>query len=147
MKLLCYVQEFCDELAYWVINESYMMPCCTPKIMEKEEEEPDLFLDVRHGNVRRKIWNFCEGDGTRMSTIFSIISIGFVIISVSGLVVGSIRDFQVPINRTKVYWDLVPGAINETDGEPVYEAREVTNTRWEPHPYFEVMEVSTLDAF
>lgn len=42
---------------------------------------------------------FCEGDGTIASTVFTFISICFVLISVLGLVLGSIEEFQIPYKR------------------------------------------------
>lgn len=45
--------------------------------------------------MRSRIHQFCEGDGSLFSTLFTFGSITFVLISVIGLVLGSIHEFQV----------------------------------------------------
>lgn len=49
--------------------------------------------------LRERLCRFCEGDGTLPSTLFTFSSICFVLISVLGLVLGSIEEFQVPYER------------------------------------------------
>lgn len=51
--------------------------------------------------IRKRISNFCEGDGSIGSTLFTFISIFFVLVSVIGLVMGSIHEFQIPIKILK----------------------------------------------
>lgn len=67
------------------------------KVLEGDEEN-GLGGGSDHGrSLRQRIHEFCEGDGTLASTIFSFASIFFVLLSVLGLIIGSIHDFQVPI--------------------------------------------------
>lgn len=48
---------------------------------------------------KQRIYKFYEGDGSTASTIFIFFSICFVLISVLGLVLGSIHEFQIPIKQ------------------------------------------------
>lgn len=102
--------EFHTELDYWQIPWERVAPCCQRmmargrsttrrKSTKVEEKAPDPFDSVKHGAIRRQIWNFCEGSGTFWSNIFSFASISFVLLSVSGLILGSIPEFQVPIHK------------------------------------------------
>ena len=50
-------------------------------------------------NLRQRLHRFCEGDGSIPSTVFTFTSICFVLISVFGLVLGSIEEFQIPYQR------------------------------------------------
>lgn len=59
--------------------------------------------------IRMRMHRFCEGDGSVASTLFSFASISFVLISVLGLVFGSIHDFQV----SKIQAKILPSAGNK----------------------------------
>ncbi|EYC03533.1 hypothetical protein Y032_0093g2642 [Ancylostoma ceylanicum] len=106
-------QEFANELSYWKIPESVMSTCCwrgynqlrrpskTPSTKSASIEElthkKDKNLEMRDRSLRSRIHQFCEGDGSLLSTLFTFGSISFVLISVIGLILGSIHEFQVPI--------------------------------------------------
>uniref|UniRef100_A0A914XEG1 BTB domain-containing protein n=1 Tax=Plectus sambesii TaxID=2011161 RepID=A0A914XEG1_9BILA len=138
--------EFHTELDYWQIEWEQIAPCCqrlatsgrsTRRKSEKEEQkEPDPFDKVKHGALRRQIWNFCEGSGTFWSNIFSFVSIAFVLLSVCGLILGSIPELQVPIVK------------NATLGkdEPFNETIHV-KLLWEPHPAFGYLETICIMWF
>ncbi|ETN83674.1 K+ channel tetramerization domain protein [Necator americanus] len=105
-------QEFANELNYWKIPESVMSTCCwrgynqlgpsetsSAKSASIEEltHKKDKNLEMRDRSLRCRIHQFCEGDGSLLSTLFTFGSISFVLISVIGLILGSIHEFQVPI--------------------------------------------------
>jgi hypothetical protein len=144
------LQEFCDELTYWGLSESLISTCCAPKILEKDDEdcETDLFIGLKGAEWRRRVWAMTEGDGSMVSNIFSFTSIGFVIISITGLITGSVQACQVPVNRTKIAYDTWEelGIFNHSlDTTPP--PREWFKTVMEPHPIFEEIEVVCIMWF
>ncbi|KAK6765997.1 hypothetical protein RB195_025733 [Necator americanus] len=96
-------QEFANELNYWKIPESVMSTCCwrgynqLSASIEELTHKKDKNLEMRDRSLRCRIHQFCEGDGSLLSTLFTFGSISFVLISVIGLILGSIHEFQVPI--------------------------------------------------
>uniref|UniRef100_A0A914W438 BTB domain-containing protein n=1 Tax=Plectus sambesii TaxID=2011161 RepID=A0A914W438_9BILA len=140
--------EFFAELDYWLIPWEQLAPCCQTLVRKNtcksgkaneepaEKEKPDPFKSVKYGNIRRKIWDFCEGSGTFWSNVFSAVSIAFVLLSVGGLVVGSIPEFQVPIVKN------VTLRVGNTSREDVKQ-----KTVWEPHPFFGYLETVCIMWF
>lgn len=47
---------------------------------------------------RQRIYEIFEGDGSVISNLFIFASISFVLISVGGLIIGSVKEFQVSLN-------------------------------------------------
>lgn len=58
----------------------------------KDKKNP---FEAADRSLRNRLHLFCEGDGSLPSTLFSFASISFVLISVIGLVLGSIHELQV----------------------------------------------------
>lgn len=110
--------SFLAELEFWDIHTAHVGSCCADVIPrekpeEKEEERVDdhTFDKLAFGNLRRKMWTFLESPGSSTaSKIFELSSTLFVFISVMGLSLGTIPDFQViqylhPHNETQLLPD------------------------------------------
>ncbi|VDO71371.1 unnamed protein product [Heligmosomoides polygyrus] len=63
--------------------------------LEELTHKKNKTLEIRDRSLRTRCHYFCEGDGTLLSTLFTFGSISFVLISVIGLILGSIHEFQV----------------------------------------------------
>uniref|UniRef100_A0A8R1HXR6 Ion_trans domain-containing protein n=1 Tax=Caenorhabditis japonica TaxID=281687 RepID=A0A8R1HXR6_CAEJA len=92
-------QEFSAELAYWKINDGLMSNCCwrgynMSASLEELVAPKEKKIELHDRSLRSRIHQFCEGDGSLLSTLFTFGSITFVLISVIGLVLGSIHEFQ-----------------------------------------------------
>ncbi|GMT06465.1 hypothetical protein PENTCL1PPCAC_28639 [Pristionchus entomophagus] len=119
--------EYSQELAFWKINENHMSPCCWRTMSESMEDLANeaKAMEPADRSLRHRIHLFCEGDGSLPSTVFSFASISFVLISVIGLVLGSIHDLQVPILKNGTSHIR----INDT-------SKSDDSVIWEPHPVF-----------
>uniref|UniRef100_A0A0N5B5S9 BTB domain-containing protein n=1 Tax=Strongyloides papillosus TaxID=174720 RepID=A0A0N5B5S9_STREA len=135
-------EEFISELDYWEIPSNKIDACCfnTLKINNtyhfnertgcEDEKEGDGKGIKNNLSLRKKIQDFCEGDGSCFSTAFIFISILFVIASVLSLILGSVRELQVPmILRNKSEIQILYDDISK-----------YTNVYWEPHPFFIITE-------
>ena len=70
--------------------------------MEELAQKKSLtHTEMKDRSLRARIYAFCEGDGSLPSTLFTFGSISFVLISVIGLVLGSIHELQVIFYRSK----------------------------------------------
>ncbi|KAK5981630.1 Voltage-gated potassium channel [Trichostrongylus colubriformis] len=136
-------QEFSNELSYWQIPESVMSGCCwrgynqLSASIEELAHRKNKILEMNDRSLRSRIHHFCEGDGSLLSTLFTFGSISFVLISVIGLILGSIHEFQVPIvKRGKVSQRVKNlSAVNDP------------NVIWEPHPVFGYIETTCIIWF
>uniref|UniRef100_A0AC35FFH3 BTB domain-containing protein n=1 Tax=Panagrolaimus sp. PS1159 TaxID=55785 RepID=A0AC35FFH3_9BILA len=137
--------EFYTELVYWNISEDQISPCCWPRSNHLSDSLDDLSntskkRSLENLTLRERIYAITEGDGTICSLIFTSLSIGFVLISVLGLVLGSIHEFQVPINKkgniSKRYNDTEPPS-------PIPPGPEM----FEPHPFFDYVETTCIVWF
>ncbi|KAH7707747.1 CRE-KVS-1 protein [Aphelenchoides avenae] len=134
-------EEFVWELSYWRIPLSSLSQCCWLRYQQEADDSSDAMTAVTGSacdnpvdeSSRRRLRRYIDGDGTWQSSVFVFFSIFFVLLSVVGLIFGSIRDFQVPVvrhgNGTQVQVE------NATRGEA---NPDVT---WEPHPAFEYVEI------
>lgn len=68
--------------------------------MEELAHKKSQQMDMKDRSMRARIHAFCEGDGSLPSTLFTFGSISFVLISVIGLVLGSIHELQVVLFLT-----------------------------------------------
>ncbi|VDM24822.1 unnamed protein product [Toxocara canis] len=126
--------DFSNELSYWNIPDAQVSPCCSTGY-NMMNGSLDLADDHKlaepfgaNESLRMRIHRFCEGDGTIASTLFSFASISFVLISVLGLVIGSIHEFQQPIVKIGPKSRLSSFAENNS------------NIIWEPMPVFGYIE-------
>lgn len=103
-KDLCF-DKFMAELRFWAISKSKMNDCCSPFAQfyllpygqQEKTAEKDPFLELRFGNLRRKLWCILEGQASsKWWRAFEITSTSFVVLSVAALILGSIPEFQVP---------------------------------------------------
>ncbi|KAK6062285.1 K+ channel tetramerization domain protein [Cooperia oncophora] len=94
-------QEFANELSYWnilnllcpvVVWRGYNQLSAS---IEELTHKKNKVLEMNDSSLRSRIHHFCEGDGSLLSTLFTFGSISFVLISVIGLILGSIHEFQV----------------------------------------------------
>ncbi|VDM44390.1 unnamed protein product [Toxocara canis] len=103
-------QDLLDELNYWGIAPGeYLAQCCcidqqTSNTEQNEDEEesdkPNYFKHLRCGEYRRKVWNLIEKPtSSTAAQIFAAFSVLFLLISISGLVLGSLPELQVPISK------------------------------------------------
>ncbi|CAJ0609884.1 unnamed protein product [Cylicocyclus nassatus] len=144
-------QEFSNELSYWKIPESVMSTCCwrgynqLSASIEELTHKKDKNLEMRDRSLRSRIHHFCEGDGSLLSTLFTFGSISFVLISVIGLILGSIHEFQVPIVKHGRVSTRVSNLSADAD-ETRYEVND-PNVIWEPHPAFGYIETTCIIWF
>ncbi|CAI4221371.1 unnamed protein product [Auanema sp. JU1783] len=107
--------DILDELDYWgIVPDDYLAPCCC--VDEKgddsssiaSEEKPNLFKSLYLGELRRKIWNVMEEPASSiLAQIFATLSVLFVLISISGLVLGSLPELQIPIVKNVTEGQIV----------------------------------------
>uniref|UniRef100_A0A8R1DS28 BTB domain-containing protein n=1 Tax=Caenorhabditis japonica TaxID=281687 RepID=A0A8R1DS28_CAEJA len=103
---LCPV-DIIEELEFWrIIPDEYLASCCCAQQLEDDEEEleeqdkPNLFKTLKFGHIRRTIWNIIEEPASSgKAQLFAIFSVFFVLISISGLVLGSLPELQVATKR------------------------------------------------
>lgn len=136
-------QEFSSELMYWNISTDkarLCCPCCMHPSLNPTTERKNSISEsgLRPQGIRARIHHFCEGDGTAASTIFSFASISFVMVSVLGLIFGSLHEFQQPV--IKNLSRKLPGKLLSTNA---------TNARiiWEPMPIFTYIETVCIVWF
>ncbi|PAV83856.1 hypothetical protein WR25_19593 [Diploscapter pachys] len=136
-------QEFACELSYWKIPEAVMSNCCyrtfnlSPSL-EDLVQKTEKKLSVHDRSTRSRIHRFCEGDGSFFSNCFTFASISFVLISVIGLVLGSIHELQVPIIKKGAKSQRIHNLSSIADDE---------NVIWEPHPVFGYVETICIIWF
>lgn len=140
-----------DELQFWRLPESLIASCCQPQfdLMSvfmsstkfsnfSDDSLDDLASSKKRRTdekLRQRLHRFCEGDGTLASNIFTFLSICFVLISVFGLVLGSIEEFQIPYVRIG----------NQTViAQNVTKSRSPPNVSWEPHWAFTYVELTCI---
>ncbi|VDN57242.1 unnamed protein product [Dracunculus medinensis] len=99
-------ERLIKELDFWRIKKSFFAPCCMPLIDVSEDEEDgqnyiksieygDQFEGVCWAAQRRKLWAFMEDPSTgTLAKAFAIISITMVMASVTGMILGSLPEFQ-----------------------------------------------------
>ncbi|XGW32774.1 hypothetical protein V3C99_017357 [Haemonchus contortus] len=145
-------QEFANELSYWKIPESVMSSCCWRSYnqlsasIEELAHKKNKTLEMNDRSLRSRIHHFCEGDGSLLSTLFTFGSISFVLISVIGLILGSIHEFQVPIVK---HGKISQRVNNLSADSPVSRHYKVNdpNVIWEPHPVFGYIETTCIIWF
>ncbi|CAI5455340.1 unnamed protein product [Caenorhabditis angaria] len=136
-------QEFSCELSYWKINDCVMSNCCwrgynMSASLEELVAPKEKKIELHDRSLRSRIHQFCEGDGSLFSTLFTFGSISFVLISVIGLVLGSIHELQVPIRKTGGKAERILDNITLLNG---------TDVIWEPHPVFSYVETTCIIWF
>ncbi|TKR68214.1 hypothetical protein L596_024226 [Steinernema carpocapsae] len=147
-------QDLLDELEYWGIAPlDHLAPCCCAEDDDEDEpckeaedvdaEPPNPFKHLRFGEFRRKIWTLIEEPTSSMySQIFASFSILFVLISISGLVLGSIPEFQVPRVFNKPTGDNSSTQVVEMEPHPALSHIEHICIVWFSLEYFSKMIVS-----
>ncbi|KAF8359306.1 kvs-4, partial [Pristionchus pacificus] len=120
--------DILDEFDYWgIVPDTHLAACCcienhvddismsSASSIEIENEFKDLFAS----EIRRKVWNVIEEPTSSCSAqVFAFLSVMFVLISISGLVLGSLHDLQLPMIKNVT---AANGSIIEL-------------TEMEPHP-------------
>uniref|UniRef100_A0A1I7TEZ7 BTB domain-containing protein n=1 Tax=Caenorhabditis tropicalis TaxID=1561998 RepID=A0A1I7TEZ7_9PELO len=114
---LCPV-DIIEELEYWrIIPDEYLASCCCAQQLVpfslnqcphlivfqddedeelEEQDKPNLFKTLKFGEIRRTIWNIIEEPASSgKAQVFAVFSVFFVLISISGLVLGSLPELQV----------------------------------------------------
>ncbi|CAP35712.2 Protein CBR-KVS-4 [Caenorhabditis briggsae] len=99
---LCPV-DIIEELEYWrIIPDEYLASCCCAQQPDddddehEEQDKPNLFKTLKFGEIRRTIWNIIEEPASSgKAQVFAVFSVFFVLISISGLVLGSLPELQV----------------------------------------------------
>ncbi|CEF71595.1 Potassium channel family and Potassium channel tetramerisation-type BTB domain and Potassium channel, voltage dependent, Kv family and Potassium channel, voltage dependent, Kv9 family and Ion transport domain and BTB/POZ fold domain and Voltage-dependent channel, four helix bundle domain-containing protein [Strongyloides ratti] len=134
-------EEFISELEYWEIPFTEIDGCCynllkinsTYHFNEPNKTEIDKEIYEKNENnitFKQKIREICEGDGSYISITFIFISILFVMASVLSLILGSVRELQVPmilLNKSEIQI-------------PYDDIKKFKNVYWEPHPFFIITE-------
>ncbi|CAG9533544.1 unnamed protein product [Cercopithifilaria johnstoni] len=101
---ICYERLF-KELDFWRIKKNFFAPCCM-LIDESDEDElanedkHSITYDDDHGacwnHQRRKLWLLMEDPNTSTAAkIFALVSIVMVIVSVTGMILGSTPEWQI----------------------------------------------------
>ncbi|KAI6217203.1 hypothetical protein M3Y95_01234300 [Aphelenchoides besseyi] len=134
-------QEFVGELQFWRIPDSLIATCCQPQYEPIDESTDDLNANKKrevNETLKERLHRFVEGDNTKASALFSFISIAFVLISVFGLVLGSIEEFQIPYERVGNLTLVVHN---------VSKASTPKGVTWEPHYAFAYLETVCIAWF
>ncbi|XP_054588296.1 delayed-rectifier potassium channel regulatory subunit KCNS2 isoform X2 [Nothobranchius furzeri] len=122
MEELC-VFSFSQEIEYWGINEFFLDTCCSYRYHDRKlesskhrswDDESDVssidtsvdeisdlnkdmqhFQEVRYGNIKKCLWLTLENPGYSIpSKLFSLLSIGVVITSITTMCINSIPEYQ-----------------------------------------------------
>ncbi|CAD8126307.1 BTB domain-containing protein [Caenorhabditis elegans] len=120
---LCPV-DIIEELEYWrIIPDQYLASCCCAQQIDDDDEEveeqdkPNLFKTLRFGEIRRCVWNIIEEPASSgKAQAFAVCSVVFVLISISGLVLGSLPELQV---ATKQRNNLTGEEFTEMEPMPI----------------------------
>ncbi|KAM3724271.1 putative voltage-gated potassium channel [Dirofilaria immitis] len=100
------LERLFNELDFWRIKKDFFAPCCmTIMISESDDDESPIsdkdsdsynqFDGVCCNEQRRKLWLLMEDPSTSTAAkIFALISILMVIVSVSGMILGSTPEWQ-----------------------------------------------------
>ncbi|GMT18846.1 hypothetical protein PFISCL1PPCAC_10143, partial [Pristionchus fissidentatus] len=128
--------DILDEFDYWgIVPDHHLAACCC--IEEKHMDDLSLsshstqeieneFKNLFAGEIRRKIWNIIEEPTSSCSAqVFAFLSIIFVLVSISGLVLGSLPELQVQMVKN----------ITGANGSFSHSITEM-----EPHPLFTQIE-------
>uniref|UniRef100_A0A914W3Y6 BTB domain-containing protein n=1 Tax=Plectus sambesii TaxID=2011161 RepID=A0A914W3Y6_9BILA len=121
-------EELIAELNYWNIPQSAIAECCADSYGDSSDdvkdfcelnEKEDDFHGLKFAKQRKVIWNMIENPNTsKCAQIYAAFSISFVLLSITGLVLGSIPELQVPVAH--------PGPKSDRNGTRPLER--------EPHP-------------
>lgn len=116
--------DILDELDYWgIVPDSYLAPCCCADDKNdldsissfSSEESPNQFKHLRFGDIRKVVWNIIEEPtSSGYAQVFASLSVLFVLISISGLVLGSLPELQVSVQK-----NTTQGLINDMEPLPV----------------------------
>ncbi|VDO24144.1 unnamed protein product [Haemonchus placei] len=103
--------DILDELDYWgIMPDNYLAPCCCA-----EDKSPNQFKQLRFGELRRKVWNVIEEPtSSGYAQVFATFSVLFVLISISGLVLGSLPELQISVQK-----NTTEGIVNDMEPLPI----------------------------
>ncbi|VDN01159.1 unnamed protein product [Thelazia callipaeda] len=97
---LC-TKDLFDELDYWCIPlNMYLAPCCCDEGINTnsnsvDRDQIDRFKNLYMGKYRLIIWNLIEKPSRSVAAqIFASLSVLFVLVSILGLILSSIPEFQ-----------------------------------------------------
>ncbi|KAH7731418.1 Protein KVS-4 a [Aphelenchoides avenae] len=150
-------QDLLDELAFWKISpEPYLAECCCMDDQTDDESEfgssdddseapLNEFKNVVLGDLRRAVWCIIEEPNSSMyAQIFAGLSVLFVLISISGLVMGSLAELQVPVTKTNYTGNGSTGVIIiDMEPHPYLQRLEYVCIVWFAFEYFSKMIVSS----
>jgi len=99
------VQDFCEELEYWGLDDLHMEPCCQhtyyrarwllPQADDGEEKEED-FGTSSCASTQRHLWNLFENPHhSKAAKVVAIVSCLFVVVSTLCLIFSTLPAFQV----------------------------------------------------
>ncbi|KHN77867.1 Potassium voltage-gated channel subfamily B member 1 [Toxocara canis] len=103
------VERFQEELQFWNLHNNQLAPCCAtlsepPKEEKQQKSEYDYLTVVCCGKMRRALWKLVEDPQSSIAAkIFAFLSIMFVFVSVIGLVLGSMPEFQEDPSNAAAY--------------------------------------------
>ncbi|XP_023326887.1 potassium voltage-gated channel protein Shab [Eurytemora carolleeae] len=98
------VQDFCEELEYWGLDDLHMEPCCQhtyyrarwllPETDEKEEKEED-FGSGFCAPTQKHLWNLFENPHHSFAAkCVAVVSCLFVVVSTLCLIISTLPSFQ-----------------------------------------------------
>ncbi|KAK6100653.1 BTB/POZ domain family protein [Brugia pahangi] len=136
---LC-LKDLLNELDYWCIApDKYLAECCCLNRNDNqldsfksssEIDQADYFRHLRFGEYRLQIWNLMEVPASSCAAqIFTTLSVLFVFISILGLVLGSLPEFQLKTNYTTTI-DSINIQMIEMEPLPVFERLEFICIIW-----------------
>uniref|UniRef100_A0A0N5B408 BTB domain-containing protein n=1 Tax=Strongyloides papillosus TaxID=174720 RepID=A0A0N5B408_STREA len=149
-------KDLLDELEYWQITaENYMAPCCCFVEHESNTDlediyssstEPDenVFKHLICSKLRYKIWRIMEDPASSAyAQLYAIFSVFFVVLSIGGLILSSIPDLQVRIERIDHSKDIKPFQNQTIFNKSLENEKKLENVRtydMEPHQLFQQIE-------
>ncbi|KAM3724466.1 putative voltage-gated potassium channel [Dirofilaria immitis] len=132
---LC-LKDILNELDYWCIApDKYLDECYCFEKKDLIKSNPEIdqsyhFKHLRFGAYRQQIWNLIEMPSSSCGAqIFTTFSVLFVFISILGLVLGSLPEFQLKVNFTTIVDSSIINMV-ETEPLPVFERLELICIIW-----------------
>ncbi|VDD96871.1 unnamed protein product [Enterobius vermicularis] len=144
-------EDLLEELNFWQLPLDDISDSCICTMDPIEDEEIEPITDGKNylsnnndktffQKLKRKIWRLVEDpNSSRYAQLFAAVSVLFVLISISGLVMGSIPELQVPSQRKNFTgFDMEP----LTEPHPIFSTIEYVCILWFVFEYVLKLSVS-----
>ncbi|CAD5215348.1 unnamed protein product [Bursaphelenchus okinawaensis] len=148
-------QDLLDEFRFWKLDPEKLINLCScmeddlsddengSEDSDSVEDRPSEFKHLRLGSLREDIWNIIEEPNSSIyAQAFTFLSVLFVLISIGGLVLGSIPDLQVEVPRKNRTGSAGTDKVVEMEPHPLLVQLEYVCIVWFLFEYVTKMLVS-----